>query len=147
MRVGARLHRWVGVAHLCMGMGVACRSGLPRHAPAAFACMHTVRTVRTQQRGSITMGSPPSLLLDAGKGIMKSDGKTRFTAGGKPLYHFMGTSTFSEVGPFCFVRDVVWAACSARLLLHACMQLRGNGLRGEASPWCVESLNGHAWPA
>uniref|UniRef100_A0A7S0R9Y7 S-(hydroxymethyl)glutathione dehydrogenase n=1 Tax=Chlamydomonas leiostraca TaxID=1034604 RepID=A0A7S0R9Y7_9CHLO len=31
-----------------------------------------------------------------GKGVMKSDGKTRFTANGKPLYHFMGTSTFSE---------------------------------------------------
>lgn len=32
-----------------------------------------------------------------GKGIMKADGKTRFsTVDGKPLYHFMGTSTFSE---------------------------------------------------
>lgn len=31
-----------------------------------------------------------------GKGVMKSDGKTRFTANGKPLFHFMGTSTFSE---------------------------------------------------
>ncbi|KAI8474378.1 MAG: formaldehyde dehydrogenase [Monoraphidium minutum] len=32
-----------------------------------------------------------------GKGVMKSDGKSRFTTlDGKPLYHFMGTSTFSE---------------------------------------------------
>jgi len=31
-----------------------------------------------------------------GKGVMRSDGKSRFTANGKPLYHFMGTSTFSE---------------------------------------------------
>ncbi|MEW5297472.1 MAG: hypothetical protein WDW36_000678 [Sanguina aurantia] len=31
-----------------------------------------------------------------GKGLMKSDGKTRFSIDGKPLYHFMGTSTFSE---------------------------------------------------
>ncbi|GLC34829.1 hypothetical protein PLESTB_001168700 [Pleodorina starrii] len=31
-----------------------------------------------------------------GKGVMKSDGKPRFTVDGKPLFHFMGTSTFSE---------------------------------------------------
>eukprot|EP00198_Chlamydomonas_reinhardtii_P004598 XP_001693934.1 formaldehyde dehydrogenase [Chlamydomonas reinhardtii] len=31
-----------------------------------------------------------------GKGVMKSDGKPRFTVDGKPIYHFMGTSTFSE---------------------------------------------------
>lgn len=30
------------------------------------------------------------------QGIMKSDGKPRFSKGGTPLYHFMGTSTFSE---------------------------------------------------
>lgn len=31
-----------------------------------------------------------------GKGVMKSDGQPRFhTLDGKPLYHFMGTSTFS----------------------------------------------------
>eukprot|EP00494_Astrolonche_serrata_P012944 UN13056 len=27
---------------------------------------------------------------------MKADGKPRFTYQGKPIYHFMGTSTFSE---------------------------------------------------
>lgn len=27
---------------------------------------------------------------------MKNDSKSRFTKDGKPLYHFMGTSTFSE---------------------------------------------------
>ncbi len=27
---------------------------------------------------------------------MKSDSKPRFSKDGKPLYHFMGTSTFSE---------------------------------------------------
>ncbi|KAG2484258.1 hypothetical protein HYH03_016903 [Edaphochlamys debaryana] len=31
-----------------------------------------------------------------GKGVMKSDGKSRFTVDGKPVFHFMGTSTFSE---------------------------------------------------
>lgn len=31
-----------------------------------------------------------------GKGVMKNDGKSRFTLDGKPIYHFMGTSTFSE---------------------------------------------------
>ncbi|KIZ06980.1 S-(hydroxymethyl)glutathionedehydrogenase / alcohol dehydrogenase [Monoraphidium neglectum] len=32
-----------------------------------------------------------------GKGVMKADGKPRFTTlDGKPIFHFMGTSTFSE---------------------------------------------------
>uniref|UniRef100_A0A061S8I9 S-(hydroxymethyl)glutathione dehydrogenase n=1 Tax=Tetraselmis sp. GSL018 TaxID=582737 RepID=A0A061S8I9_9CHLO len=31
-----------------------------------------------------------------GKGIMKSDSQPRFKCDGKPIYHFMGTSTFSE---------------------------------------------------
>eukprot|EP00873_Tetraselmis_striata_P013043 jgi/Tetstr1/433307/TSEL_022594.t1 len=31
-----------------------------------------------------------------GKGLMKSDGKSRFSINGEPIYHFMGTSTFSE---------------------------------------------------
>merc|ERR1711920_57178 len=33
-----------------------------------------------------------------GKGIMAGDGKPRFTYEGKPIYHFMGTSSFSEYG-------------------------------------------------
>jgi len=33
-----------------------------------------------------------------GKGVMAGDGKPRFTYEGKPLYHFMGTSSFSEFG-------------------------------------------------
>eukprot|EP00873_Tetraselmis_striata_P013042 jgi/Tetstr1/433306/TSEL_022593.t1 len=31
-----------------------------------------------------------------GKGIMKADSQPRFKCDGKPIYHFMGTSTFSE---------------------------------------------------
>ena len=31
-----------------------------------------------------------------GNGVMKNDGQSRFTYEGKPIYHFMGTSTFSE---------------------------------------------------
>jgi len=31
-----------------------------------------------------------------GKGVMAGDGKPRFTYQGKPIYHFMGTSSFSE---------------------------------------------------
>ncbi|GAB4822531.1 hypothetical protein N2152v2_009577 [Parachlorella kessleri] len=31
-----------------------------------------------------------------GKGLMKADGEVRFHCQGKPIYHFMGTSTFSE---------------------------------------------------
>lgn len=33
-----------------------------------------------------------------GKGVMAGDGKPRFTYQGKPIYHFMGTSSFSEYG-------------------------------------------------
>lgn len=31
-----------------------------------------------------------------GKGVMKADGKSRFTCDGQPIFHFMGTSTFAE---------------------------------------------------
>ena len=31
-----------------------------------------------------------------GKGIMRADSETRITCNGKKLFHFMGTSTFSE---------------------------------------------------
>lgn len=31
-----------------------------------------------------------------GNGVMKADGKPRFEYEGKPIFHFMGTSTFSE---------------------------------------------------
>ncbi|KAG1665416.1 hypothetical protein FOA52_005758 [Chlamydomonas sp. UWO 241] len=31
-----------------------------------------------------------------GKGVMKADSGTRFSVDGKPIFHFMGTSTFSE---------------------------------------------------
>merc|ERR1719291_1441497 len=33
-----------------------------------------------------------------GKGVMAGDGKPRFTYEGKPIYHFMGTSSFVEYG-------------------------------------------------
>lgn len=33
-----------------------------------------------------------------GKGLMAGDGKPRFSYEGKPVYHFMGTSSFSEYG-------------------------------------------------
>lgn len=38
-----------------------------------------------------------------GKGVMLSDGKPRFSVKGKPIYHFMGTSTFSQ---YTVVHDV-----------------------------------------
>lgn len=41
----------------------------------------------------MNMMIPPSL---PGSGVMKADGKPRFTHNGQPIYHFMGTSTFSE---------------------------------------------------
>lgn len=36
------------------------------------------------------------LRINTERGVMISDGQTRFTIKGKPIYHFMNTSTFSE---------------------------------------------------
>ncbi|MED6136425.1 alcohol dehydrogenase [Stylosanthes scabra] len=36
------------------------------------------------------------LRLNTDSGVMLSDGKSRFSKDGKPIYHFLGTSTFSE---------------------------------------------------
>jgi len=36
------------------------------------------------------------LRINTERGVMISDGKSRFSINGKPVYHFLGTSTFSE---------------------------------------------------
>lgn len=36
------------------------------------------------------------LRINTDRGVMISDGQTRFSKDGKPIYHFVGTSTFSE---------------------------------------------------
>jgi alcohol dehydrogenase class-P len=36
------------------------------------------------------------LRINTDRGVMISDGKSRFSINGKPIYHFVGTSTFSE---------------------------------------------------
>uniref|UniRef100_A0A8I6WXK8 Alcohol dehydrogenase 1 n=1 Tax=Hordeum vulgare subsp. vulgare TaxID=112509 RepID=A0A8I6WXK8_HORVV len=36
------------------------------------------------------------LRINTDRGVMIGDGKSRFSIGGKPIYHFVGTSTFSE---------------------------------------------------
>jgi alcohol dehydrogenase class-P len=36
------------------------------------------------------------LRINTDRGVMLSDGKSRFSINGKPIYHFVGTSTFSE---------------------------------------------------
>ncbi|KAF7833721.1 alcohol dehydrogenase 1-like [Senna tora] len=36
------------------------------------------------------------LRINTERGVMLSDGKTRFSKNGKPIYHFLGTSTFAE---------------------------------------------------
>lgn len=36
------------------------------------------------------------LRINTDRGVMLSDGKSRFSKNGKPIYHFVGTSTFSE---------------------------------------------------
>lgn len=38
-----------------------------------------------------------------GSGVMMTDRKSRFSVNGKPIYHFMGTSTFSQ---YTVVHDV-----------------------------------------
>lgn len=36
------------------------------------------------------------LRINTDRGVMISDGKTRFSKNGQPIHHFVGTSTFSE---------------------------------------------------
>lgn len=36
------------------------------------------------------------LRINTDRGVMINDGKTRFSKNGQPIYHFVGTSTFSE---------------------------------------------------
>jgi hypothetical protein len=62
------------------------RQSSPRWGPAA-------------QPNTSTPSPPLAVRAFTGKGLMKSDGQSRFrTLDGKPLYHFMGTSTFSGEG-------------------------------------------------
>ncbi|XP_020111228.1 alcohol dehydrogenase 3 [Ananas comosus] len=48
------------------------------------------------------------LRINTDRGVMISDGKTRFSINGKPIYHFVGTSTFSEY-------TVVHVGCVAQI--------------------------------
>ncbi|KAL1071077.1 hypothetical protein V6Z11_D11G065300 [Gossypium hirsutum] len=48
------------------------------------------------------------LRINTDRGVMLSDGKTRFSINGKPIYHFVGTSTFSEY-------TVVHVGCVAKV--------------------------------
>jgi len=48
------------------------------------------------------------LRIDPDRAVMLADGKTRFSKDGKPIYHFLGTSTFSEY-------TVVHAGCLAKI--------------------------------
>lgn len=48
------------------------------------------------------------LRINTDRGVMISDGKTRFSINGKPIYHFVGTSTFSEY-------TVVHVGCVAKI--------------------------------
>ncbi|MCZ6559356.1 MAG: S-(hydroxymethyl)glutathione dehydrogenase/class III alcohol dehydrogenase [Gammaproteobacteria bacterium] len=63
-----------------------------------------------------------------GKGLMP-DGTTRFSAGGKPLYHYMGTSTFSEytVLPEIAVAKINPAAPLEKVCLLGCGITTGIG--------------------
>ncbi|KAK4758662.1 hypothetical protein SAY87_019963 [Trapa incisa] len=48
------------------------------------------------------------LRINTDRGVMLSDGKTRFSINKKPIYHFVGTSTFSEY-------TVVHVGCLAKI--------------------------------
>ncbi|EOY16604.1 Alcohol dehydrogenase 1 isoform 1 [Theobroma cacao] len=48
------------------------------------------------------------LRVNTDRGVMLNDEKTRFSINGKPIYHFVGTSTFSEY-------TVVHAGCVAKI--------------------------------
>lgn len=48
------------------------------------------------------------LRINTDRGVMLSDGKSRFTINGKEIYHFVGTSTFSEY-------TVVHVGCLAKI--------------------------------
>ena len=76
-----------------------------------------------------------------GKGVMKADEKPRFsTLDGKPLYHFMGTSTFSgALGGWashcCCLEREVGAACKWRVAEDRCCLEMACG-RGPLLPGC-----------
>ncbi|XP_019051855.1 PREDICTED: alcohol dehydrogenase 1-like isoform X1 [Nelumbo nucifera] len=48
------------------------------------------------------------LRINTDRGVMLNDGKSRFSINGKPIYHFLGTSTFSEY-------TVVHVGCVAKI--------------------------------
>ncbi|KAL6522144.1 alcohol dehydrogenase [Orobanche minor] len=48
------------------------------------------------------------LRINTDRGVMIEDGKTRFSKNGQPIYHFLGTSTFSEY-------TVVHVGCVAKI--------------------------------
>ncbi|XP_030951584.1 alcohol dehydrogenase-like [Quercus lobata] len=48
------------------------------------------------------------LRINTERGVMLNDGKTRFSKNGQPIYHFVGTSTFSEY-------TVVHVGCVAKI--------------------------------
>ncbi|XP_073314436.1 alcohol dehydrogenase 1-like [Primulina huaijiensis] len=49
-----------------------------------------------------------TLRINTERGVMLSDGKARFSKNGQPIYHFLGTSTFSEY-------TVVHVGCVAKI--------------------------------
>ncbi|KAI8525605.1 hypothetical protein RHMOL_Rhmol13G0243600 [Rhododendron molle] len=48
------------------------------------------------------------LRINTDRGVMLTDGKSRFSIKGKPIYHFIGTSTFSK-------HTVVHLCCLAKI--------------------------------
>eukprot|EP00494_Astrolonche_serrata_P000758 UN00763 len=68
---------------------------------SSLATKRNARTARCATAGRPT--SAAKVRGATGVGVMMSDRKSRFSVNGKPIYHFMGTSTFSQ---YTVVHDV-----------------------------------------
>ena len=69
-----------------------------------------------------------------GVGVMLSDRKSRFSINGKPIYHFMGTSTFSQ---YTVVHDVSVAKIDPRAPLDKVCLLGCGVPTGKYSPFVI----------
>ncbi|GBG24875.1 Alcohol dehydrogenase [Hondaea fermentalgiana] len=73
-----------------------------------------------------------------GNGVMKTDEKTRFTYEGKPIYHFMGTSTFSQ---YTVVHEVAVAKIDEKAKLDSACLLGCGVSTGWGAVWNVVDVH------
>ena len=73
-----------------------------------------------------------------GVGVMLNDGKSRFSINGKPMYHFMGTSTFSQ---YTVVHDVSVAKIDPKAPLDKVCLLGCGVPTGKLYPFIIWKRN------